>query len=135
MFLACDGEEQTSPSSSNGERRQNKGMLFVERIVVEFLCNERSIKMKKLFVTILLLIALLATVTPVAADARGPVGEKLNLYYGGSMEFPAGAPFYIQHGWVQSSEDSAIGAFDFQLEVDGVLIQEDFKKFSAISGE
>lgn len=93
--------------------------------------------MKKLslLVTVLVLVALLVTVTPVAADARAPVGDKINLYYGGSLEFPAGAPFYIQHGWVQSSEDDAIGAFDFKLEVDGVYVKEDFKKFSAVSGD
>jgi hypothetical protein len=92
-------------------------------------------KKQSLLVTVLVLVALLATVTPVAADARGPVGEKISLYYGGSLEFPAGAPFYIQHGWVQPSTDDAIGVFDFKLDVDGVFVQEDFKKFSAESGD
>ncbi len=92
-------------------------------------------KKHSLLVTILLVVALLITVTPVAADAREPVGDRINLFFGGSIEFTTGAPFYIQHGWVQSSEDDAIGAFDFKLDVDGVFVKEDFKKFSAVSGD
>lgn len=92
-------------------------------------------KKRFLFVTILMLVALLATVTPVAADARGPVGDRINLFLGPSQEFPAGEPFYIQHGWIQPSTDDAIGVFDFKLDVDGVFVQEDFKKFSAVSGD
>ena len=92
-------------------------------------------KTQSLFVSILILVALLATATPAVADARAPVGDKIGLYYSGSKEFPAGAPFYIQHGWIQSSEDEAIGAFDFKLEVDGVYVKENFKTFSAVSGD
>src|SRR6266508_4911714 len=91
-------------------------------------------KKQSLVITILVLVALLATVTPVAADAREPVGTKISLFFG-SLEFPAGAPFYIQHGFVQSAEDGAIGVFDFQLDVDGIPVQEDFRTFSAVSGE
>ena len=92
-------------------------------------------KKQSLFITLFVFVALLATVTPVAADARAPVGDRINLYGGGSMEFPAGAAFNIQHGWVQSSADDAIGVFDFKLEVDGIPEKEDFKMFSAESGD
>lgn len=91
-------------------------------------------KKQSLLVTVLVLVALLATVTPVAADARAPVGDKINLFLGDTV-FPAGAPFYIQHGWVQPSTDDAIGVFDFKLDIDGVFVQEDFKKFSVVSGD
>ncbi len=85
--------------------------------------------MKKitLIVTVFLVVALLAVTYPaVVTAAGGPVGEKIRVR-DASIEFPAGAPFYIQHGWIQTSEDGAIGIFDFQLEVDGVLVREDFK--------
>lgn len=92
-------------------------------------------KKQSLFVTVLVLVALLVIVTPVAADARDPVGGRINLFLGPTQEFPAGEPFYIQHGWVQPPTDGAIGLFDFRLDVDGVFVQEDFKKFSAVSGD
>ena len=91
-------------------------------------------KKRSFLITILTIGALLMLASPVAAAEKGPVGERINLYFG-STEFPAGTPFYIQHGWVQPSTDEAIGVFDFKLEVDGVLLQEDFKMFSAVSGD
>lgn len=92
--------------------------------------------MKKysLWIAILSILALLAIATPVAADAKEPVGDRIGIYYDGSMEFSANAPFHIRHGWVQSSDDNAIGIFDFELDVDGVRRSEDFKMFSAVSG-
>jgi hypothetical protein len=100
------------------------------------LLKKGAYKMKKqsLLVTVLVLVALLAMTTPVFAAEKGPTGEKIRLYFGDTV-LPAGAPFYIEHGWVQTSEDGAIGVFDFKLEVDGVLLQEDFKMFSAVSGD
>ncbi len=91
--------------------------------------------MKKLIhlVIVLLMSSQLATAAPAAAGQWQPVGERIRVW-DGSIVFPAGAPFHIMHGWVQTSEDGAIGIFDFTLEVDGVLRQEDFKMFSADSG-
>ena len=91
--------------------------------------------MKKLSIlaTIFLLLAFLTMVTPVAAAQNEPVGEKISVFFGGSMEFPAGAPFHISQGWIQYSDDGAIGVFDFELEVDEVLQREDFKEFSVVS--
>lgn len=86
-------------------------------------------------VTVFLVVALLAMTSPVVVTAAGgPVGEKIRVR-DASIEFAAGAPFYILHGWIQTSEDGAIGVFDFQLEVDGVLLREDFKTFSVASGD
>jgi len=93
--------------------------------------------MKKisLVVTVFLVVALLAMTYPAAVTAAGgPVGEKIRVR-DASIEFAAGAPFYIQHGWIQTSEDGAIGIFDFQLKVDGFLVREDYKSFSAQSGD
>lgn len=92
--------------------------------------------MKKtaLFVTVLLIIALVAYTTPVAADRDAPIGERIRVR-NASIEFPANAPFYFQHGWIQPSSDSAIGVFDFALEVDGIFQREAYKGFSAASGE
>jgi hypothetical protein len=91
--------------------------------------------MKKamLLVIVPLMAALLAIAVPAAAGQQQPVGERIRVR-DGSIVFPAGAPFHIMHGWVQSSEDGAIGVFDFALEVDGVLRREDIKMFSAVSG-
>jgi len=92
-------------------------------------------KTKPLFLTLILVLVLLASAAPAIAAPREPVGERISLFFGGEREFPAGAPFYIKHGWSQSSEDDAIGVFDFELEVDGVLRKENFKLFSAESGD
>ena len=92
--------------------------------------------MKKLalFVTVLLVTALLAVTTPAAADRDAPVGTKIRVR-NASMEFPAGAPFNFQHGWIQPSTDDAIGVFSFALDVDGVPQKETFKWFYAESGD
>ncbi len=91
--------------------------------------------MKKLtlFVTVLLIVALIAITTPAAAGRDAPVGEKIRIR-DASIEFPAGAPFHIRHGWIQYSTDDAIGVFDFALDVDGVPQPETFKWFYAESG-
>lgn len=87
------------------------------------------------FVSIFLIVALLVMAIPSAAFAHNePVGTRINLFFGGSIEFSAATPFHIRHGWLQPSDDEAIGIFDFELEVDGVLQKEDFKMFSAESG-
>lgn len=92
-------------------------------------------KKQSLFVTVLLIIALLNLAIPSSASANNePVGERI-IVFNGQIEFPAGTPFNIRHGWLQPSSDDAIGIFDFQLEIDGVLYNEGFKMFSAVSGD
>ena len=86
-------------------------------------------------VTMLLILALLSMATPATAAPKEPVGDRIGVYYGGSMEFPAGAPFHILHGWILSSAGDANGIYDFELEVDGVPRKKDFKMFWIESGD
>jgi len=91
--------------------------------------------MKKLILPVLVcLVALLAATTAAAAERPQPIGDRIRIR-DAAIEFPAGAPFHIMHGWVQSSEDGAIGVFDFALEVDGALRRVDHRLFSAVSGD
>lgn len=92
-------------------------------------------KKHSLLITVLLVVALLALTNSIAAAGNGPVGTRITLNPSPPPTFPAETPFHIYHGWVQSSEDGAIGIFDFKLEVDGVLLKEDFNMFSAVSGD
>lgn len=92
-------------------------------------------KRHSLLVTILLILTLLTMATPATAAKNEPVGDRISVFFGGQIEFPAGTPFHISHGWVQSSDDDAIGIFDFELKVDGVLREEDFKMFSVVNGD
>lgn len=92
--------------------------------------------MKKisLFVTVIVVFAQLLVATPAAAGTNIPVGDQIRIR-NLSIEFPANTPFHIRHGWIQPSSDSAIGVFDFALEVDGIFQREDYKGFTAASGE
>ncbi|HSO14218.1 MAG TPA: hypothetical protein VLT51_17705, partial [Anaerolineales bacterium] len=69
--------------------------------------------MKKylLLVTILLALSLLVMASPVTAARNEPIGDRINILAVYPTTFPAGAPFHIRHGWIQSSEDGAIGVF------------------------
>ncbi len=94
--------------------------------------------MKKhpLIVTVLLIVALLSLVIPSPVSAGGePIGERIYVWSDGSQEFQAGAPFYIMHGWVDTSDIEAMGVFDFELDVDGVPVKEGFKQFYVESGD
>jgi hypothetical protein len=75
----------------------------------------------------LMLIGILVMAVPVAAKGKEPVGEKISVFPPGTpSEFPAGAPFHISHGWLLDPGEGPPGRFDFDLEVDGVLRDEDF---------
>lgn len=92
-------------------------------------------KKQPLFVTALLIVMLLCSAIPASASGDNePVGVRLGLW-NSTLEVTAGTPFNIRHGWVQTSDDGAIGIFDFTLEVDGVLRSEDFKLFSEEIGD
>jgi len=93
--------------------------------------------MKKLslFINVLLIVVLLFLAVPGAASAQAePVGNKIRVR-NAWITYPENAPFYIAHGWIENSDEAAIGIFDFELEVDGVLVREDFKQFSAEPGD
>jgi hypothetical protein len=81
--------------------------------------------MKKI-VTFLLILTLLAIATPAAADKNEPVGERINVLHGYPTTYQAGVPFHIHHGWQILSNTDAIGIYDFDLEIDGVWVEEDF---------
>jgi len=92
-------------------------------------------KKQPLFVTAILILALLNLAIPSSASAHNePVGERV-IVFNGQIDFTAGTSFNIWHGWVQTSDDGAIGIFDFELDIDGVFLSEDFKMFSADSGD
>ena len=92
--------------------------------------------MKKLslFVIVLVVLSQLIMASSAAAGTNVPVGTRLSLYVA-EIEFPANTPFHIRHGWIQPSTDSAIGIFDFALDVDGIFQPDAYKWFSVISGD
>ena len=92
-------------------------------------------KKQPVFVSVFLILALVLAVPSVASARNELVGERILVFNDGSTEFPVGTPFHIFHGWVQTSDSDAIGIFDFELEIDGVLRAADFKMFTADSGD
>ena len=90
--------------------------------------------MKKKTISILVLIAFLVIATPAVAGKKAPVGSQIGVI-SGPTTFPAGAAFHIRHGWIISSDTDGVGIFDFELEVDGVLRNEDFVLRSTQSGD
>ena len=91
-------------------------------------------KIHKLMIILVIMIILTIATPALASETSVPIGERINLYLG-TPTFAAGESFHIRHGWIQTSEDGAIGIFDFRLEVDGVYVSNFFRDFSAISGE
>jgi hypothetical protein len=85
-------------------------------------------------VAMVLSVSTVVFVTPVAADSKVTVGERLRIREEW-MTFSIDTPFHIVHGWNMTSDDDAIGVYDFELEVDGVPRKEDFKDFGAESGD
>lgn len=81
--------------------------------------------MKKILISIVIMLALLVVPTPAIAGEKVPVGDRINIFNSGAMDFPAGAPFHIAHGWVLNSNTDAIGVYDFKLEVDGTLLKKE----------
>jgi hypothetical protein len=87
-------------------------------------------KKQLVFVSVIMIVAILTLANPSVTFAYDElVGERI-LVKNESIDFLAETPFHILHGWVQTSEDGAIGIFDFELEIDGVLQRTDIKMFS-----
>lgn len=77
-------------------------------------------------VIIIVILTLLAIATPASAKKKESVGTSISLF-SGPTSFPAGEAFHIAHGWVGVSVDgSVLGLYDFELEIDDVLREEDF---------
>lgn len=92
--------------------------------------------MKKLapFISLLLVVSLLAVTSPAAANHNEPIGEKIRVR-NETIKFQYNTPFYIAHGWVQPSTDEAIGVFSFELDVDGSPQPLSFRQFYVTSGD
>jgi hypothetical protein len=81
--------------------------------------------MKKTILLTALLLLLLVTV-PVYAKNAERVGNQISIWWG-YYEQPQGEPFHIAHGFVfLPPDDLPIGQRYFELEMDGVVLQEDF---------
>ncbi len=79
----------------------------------------------------LIVIVMLAAAVPVAAKAKERVGERVDVWPGGSLTFPSGQPFHIAHGWGFSPpEENPHSKYEFWLDVDGKRVGADFIKRS-----
>ena len=91
--------------------------------------------MKKTFLSILLVVAILTVASPALAAGKVRIGDPINVLTGNPTTFPAGTAFHIAHGWsLLDSNWDGLGVWDFKLEVDGVLQKEDFVERSMESG-
>lgn len=86
--------------------------------------------MKKITLIILILFILALSTPASAAHEVPPMGEKIWLlpaYYDPyppvGLTFSAGSPFYIQHGWCWEPGNTAIGRWDFRINIDGVPVE------------
>lgn len=68
------------------------------------------------------------------AAVRAPTGDRISLF-GGDIEYPAGAPFFVRHGIATiQDEDEAIGRGRFVLEIDGVPQQATYTEHFVADG-
>jgi hypothetical protein len=87
--------------------------------------------MKKIIV-VLSIIAILLMASPVSAARHVYAGDRINVLLLTPTTFEADTPFHINHGWgIQVGRDTSgtykeIAHARFELEVDGVLVGEDF---------
>lgn len=94
---------------------------------------------KFLRASVLVLVVSLVICTSIAfAVKKEPVGEQI-LIYGPDITFPAGEPFYVQHGfeWYTDINDpvgNGIALSYMSLEVDGVEVKPDYTTIEHISG-
>jgi hypothetical protein len=90
--------------------------------------------MKRLAITLGVVLAIGVAVLPAAATTQQPVGPPINVFAGTPTTFPASAPFHIEHGWGLGSSDDAVGKFSFALGVDDTYRAEDFVLRTLITG-
>ena len=92
--------------------------------------------MKK-FALLICAIMLLLSVNPVAAANQPPqpVGDQINLL-DGDQTYPADTAFFIAHYFVLGTGVVPnLGRFDFKLEIDGQLVNEDFVHHAVMTGD
>ena len=85
--------------------------------------------MKRFLVSSLLSIMLISLLsspsTALAAKIR--TGDQFNLFSSTPTTFQSGAPFHFAHGWrMLLPLDRSLGQYLFQLDVDGVEVEESF---------
>ena len=97
--------------------------------------------MKK-FVMFLMVIAALIITMPVIAAKLEPVGDQINVLFGPEIqEYPQNTPFFIRHGWrsiIEPGEPPDVAKLSkssFELEIDGVLVEEDYVDMVRVPGE
>jgi hypothetical protein len=91
---------------------------------------------RKFAVSILLVLAFLIVTTSSTAAKTERVGTQINLRSGTPSTFPAGAPFHIAHGWTGPVDTGkGLAGYDIELEVDSVLMNEDFVEHSVTRGK
>jgi hypothetical protein len=92
--------------------------------------------MKK-FALLICAIMLLMSVNPVVAANQPPqpVGDQINLL-DGDQAYPADTAFFIAHYFsLGTGVVPNLGRFDFKLEIDGQLVNEDFVHHVVMRGE
>lgn len=82
--------------------------------------------MKRIILALLLLLSFTIT-TPAFARHKETVGDRLSIYFSGDQTFPAGQPFYIQHGWSVGAPATHLGVLSFEVEIDGIPVSADFR--------
>jgi hypothetical protein len=79
---------------------------------------------------IILGVAVLVFTTPATAKVKERIGDRIGLFSGAPLDFPASTAFHVAHGWSVAGERDAppapIGMFEFQLDVDGEVRRADF---------
>jgi hypothetical protein len=91
--------------------------------------------MKGKTLMIVILLALLLA-TPALAREKEPTGGQINIAYTGSQTYPANTAFHIRHAWMELEPRYAVpGQFNFELEVDGVIVKPTFVEFDTTMGE
>jgi hypothetical protein len=88
--------------------------------------------MKK-FIPWIVLLALLMAVVPVAAK-HARTGDQINILFDPPATYPAGEAFHLAHGWILTKAEKPFGAYTFQLELDGVVVESDFVERSTTGG-
>jgi hypothetical protein len=83
---------------------------------------------------IIVLLALLLA-TPVLAREKEPTGERIDISWSGTQDYPANTPFYIAHGWGDVSPHAVPGQVLFELELDGVMVKPTYVEQMTVVGE
>jgi hypothetical protein len=87
------------------------------------------------FVGLVVLIALLVMVFPASAKKKIFAGDRINVFTGIPTTYSADVPFHIKHGWFLTPGGGSLGKYSFELEVDGVYVDWDWRENSPSGGQ